>query len=715
METDPAEAANFRMMVDIEDRQIALPVFQSPLLDVLAWDAKSGVIVAANSRVQKSTGRSLRQLIKMKVYDLLPKDGATRLYRLLVAVRRRLSRQAVFRAEYRDAAGTWRSSRIHLHYLSGTRPTFVATIQNMSGFDAARTAATRAESILATALEALPDGFVLYDDQDRLVICNDRYREIYPESAPAMVKGASFKEILEYGLEQGQYVDAIGREADWLHARLSAHRRLNSTVEQRLSSGKWLRIVERSTRYGGRVGLRMDITELKRNQRMLEQAAFCDALTGLMNRRGLMDTLDVLQASLAPNERIAILHFDLDKFKSVNDAQGHAAGDFVLQHCADILREHVSDDSMVARAGGDEFIALMTLGPTDDDALRLAQDLVFAMSKPIRSEDRICSFGASVGLAYFDPAAGGSIETALTNADIALNAAKQDGRGLCRIFESKMREATLHHILMTQQIKAGITAHQFEPHYQPQINAMTGEIIGFEALIRWHHPDRGLVPAFEFLLAAERAGLMDQLDAVVLDRACFAVTQMMSWGLLQPRVSVNMSMAQILDPDITDKILQNVGAYGISPDNLRVELLESTLIEDESTVIIDNVHRLIQAGFAIELDDFGTGHSAIATLRKFAVSRIKIDRSLVQNISKDTELQVITGAIVELANRLGVRVLAEGVETQAEQEMINHLDCQYAQGYLHGRPMSLDDLKNWINQHRTSLKTAAYPQSSVLG
>lgn len=223
----------------------------------------------------------------------------------------------------------------------------------MSGFDAARTAATRAESILATALEALPDGFVLYDDQDRLVICNDRYREIYPESAPAMVKGASFKEILEYGLEQGQYVDAIGREVDWLHARLSAHRRLNSTVEQRLSSGKWLRIVERSTRDGGRVGLRMDITELKRNQRMLEQAAFCDSLTGLMNRRGLMDTLDVLQASLAPNERIAILHFDLDKFKSVNDAQGHAAGDFVLQHCADILREHVSDDSMVARAGGD--------------------------------------------------------------------------------------------------------------------------------------------------------------------------------------------------------------------------------------------------------------------------------------------------------------------------------------------------------------------------
>lgn len=146
-----------------------------------------------------------------------------------------------------------------------------------------------------------------------------------------------------------------------------------------------------------------------------------------------------------------------------------------------------------------------------------------------------------------------------------------------------------------------------------------------------------------------------------------------------------------------------------------MELLESTLIEDESTVIIDNVHRLIQAGFAIELDDFGTGHSAIATLRKFAVSRIKIDRSLVQNISKDTELQVITGAIVELANRLGVRVLAEGVETQAEQEMINHLGCQYAQGYLHGRPMPLDDLKNWINQHRTSLKTAAYPQSSVLG
>ncbi len=696
MQTDPTEAADFRMMVELEERRIALSTFQTPLLEIIAWDATTGAVVAANEAAQNGLGLQLRQLIKMNIGVLFDGLVGPRFDKFLNAVKRRKSQAAAFYAEFHDRIGGIQFLRVHLRFQYGGRPTFVATIQNMSGYDAARSAARHAEKMLATALESLPDGFVLFDENDRLVICNDRYRDIYPESAPAMVRGASFAEILRYGLEKGQYVEAIGREEDWLRARLAVHKTLNSTVEQRLSTGRWLRIVERTTPDGGRVGLRIDITEMKQNQRKLEQAACTDHLTGLLNRRGLMEALDVLTISLADNDRIAVLHCDLDKFKSVNDEQGHAAGDFVLQHCATILQDSVDSDAVVARVGGDEFIVLLVVEEDDRLATEFAQNLIVALGKPVQFHDRLCHVGASVGIAFFDPFRGAKIEATLTDADIALHEAKKSGKGRFRVFRNAMRDNALEHIQMTKQIKAGIEAGQFEPHFQPQVNSKTGEIIGFEALIRWQHPERGLVPAFQFILAAERSGLMDALDEVVLEQACQAVARMAEWGLSGSCVSVNLSIGQITAPDITERILHHVNVAGISPRNLRLELLESTLIDDDSSIIIDNVHRLIAAGFSVELDDFGTGHAAIATLRKFAVSRIKVDRSLVNGIAEDRELQVITGAIIGLADRLGVKVLAEGVETEAEQDMIQQLGCDSVQGYLHARPMPLEELEKWV-------------------
>ncbi len=696
METDPNETASFRMMVELEDRDLLQASFQTPLIETLAWDATTGKLVAANDAALAAIGLSLRELPRTEIATVLHGLSAPRINGFLARVKSRKNSCLTFRFNHHDRNGQLRRSRTLLRYQHEPRPTFVAHTQDISRYVAARTAALAAEETLTTAIDSLPDGFVLYDANDRLVICNDRYRKIYAASAPAMKKGATFREILQYGLDHGQYADGIGREEDWLAERLEAHKNLGDTVEQPLTNGQWLRIVERPTTDGGRVGLRIDITELKNHQALLEQNARTDHLTGLMNRRGLSDRLLALKQNSDPSLQIAVLHVDLDKFKAINDAQGHAAGDFVLRHCADILTAFSKDSQMVARVGGDEFIVLLPI-VQNLCAQAQASKLIRKLAAPISFQNRICNFGASIGISIFDPSSTDDIDGALTDADIALNVAKQTGRGVARVFEAEMRHDIVRQIQMGQLIRVGLQADQFEPFFQPQVDVQSRKIVGFESLIRWQHPERGLVPAFEFLPAAARAGLMDQLDHVVMQRSCSAIAQMIEWGVPNPRVSVNMSMAQLRDPQIGDQIQKYVHQFGVKPENLRIELLESTLLDERSSVIVNNVHHLIGLGFAVELDDFGTGHAAIATLRKFDVSRIKIDRSLVQDIDTDAELQEITGAIINLADRLDIKVLAEGVETESEQATLQTLGCHCAQGYLHARPMPLSQILPWID------------------
>lgn len=709
METDPNEAANFRMMLEMLDRNILQSTFDVPMVEVIAWDPKSSLIVAMNKTALGTNDITLRQAMQRSIFDLLPQIPQNRMARLLLKVRQRTKTEITFRLWFSAENGKSRLNRVVLRYIDEPKPTVVAFIQNITHHIQARKAATHAQEVLSTAIESLPDGFVLYDAHDRLVICNERYREIYRQSASAMREGTTFREILEYGLDRGQYANAIGREKQWLAERLSAHRVAALTVEQKLSTGEWLRIVERKTPDGGRVGLRIDITELKNNEAKLELNARTDHLTGLLNRRGLTEMLLKQTEDLKADERIAVLHVDLDKFKSINDAQGHEAGDFVLQHISQLLRKSALDPRCVARVGGDEFIVLIKSTWSNAEIIARGQDIISLVAVPFAYRDMLCNSGASIGIAFYDPKNTDGIDVALTDADIALNEAKLAGRGKCRLFEQKMRDGALQLIHLAQEIRAGIKAGEFEPFFQPQVDTQTGRILGFEALIRWRHPIRGLVPAFSFLPAAEKAGLMDALDNVVMDRSCAAAAEIAGWGLGSICISINMSMPQLRDPDILGRLLFYMDRHGISAQQLRIELLESTLLDDRSDIIIQNVHRLIAYGFLVELDDFGTGHAAIATLRKFAVSRIKIDRSLVKDIDTDEELQVITGAIINLADRLGIKALAEGVETQAEQDALQVLGCPVAQGYLHARPMALDQLRAWSQKFLNTKDGAAYP------
>lgn len=707
MITDPDLKATLQVAQATTERGLLRAAFDRADVAMIAIDEVTLRFVSANCLGLELLDIPMRSVIRMGVEDYVSRAQIKRLRRIGNWIKGRSSKTASLRMWDGDR---WQS--ITATYVISRQPTFLISIKE--NVDPAYSE-SEAISLLTTAIESLSDGFVLYDQDDRLVICNEKYKEIYEASADSMLPGATFESILRYGLDNAQYADGIGREEEWLHQRLQAHAAANSTVEQELSDGTWLRIVERTTKDGGRVGLRIDITELKEQQEKLRLAARTDNLTGALNRQGLYEDLAEISKTVGPDERVAILHIDLDKFKSINDAQGHLAGDFVLRHCVRILNNLDVDRKLVARVGGDEFIITMVTTQATEGVVGFAQRIIRSLSHPVTFQERPCNVGASIGIAFFHPCESTSMEEALTGADIALNNAKLTGCGVARVIEDSMRRDTLSMIQMAQQIRSGLQEAQFEPFYQPQIDTATGVITGFESLIRWRHPTMGMVPAFRFLEAAEWAGLMDELDRVIIDRSCFAASQIQSWGMRDMKVSINMSLGQLRDPGMLDRLLRYCELYAIKPTDLRIELLESILLDDRSTVITQNVQKFIENGIAVELDDFGTGHAAIATLRKFKVSRIKIDRSLVQNIDSDPELQVITGAIIELADRLEISPLAEGVETEAEQATLQDLGCTFAQGYLHAKPMPLAQLRAWITAHlarHSDARSAQKPASA---
>lgn len=694
MQTNPDQIAELSAMHEMMDRGLLMVAFEESGCQILVFDGETQRLIAANKRAQAALDGTMRSLQKRHITDFLTKIPQERINQFLTQLQKRGSYRASLRCELYGQGNTL--TDLLIRNVPGKKGSILVFIRDSSGITAAIKQANMAEDRLRTAIEGLTDGFILFDADDRLVMCNDRYKELYKESAPALVAGAKHEDILRYGLRNNQYTMVFGNEDEWVARQLAAFKNLSMSSEQRLNDGRWLRIVERPTADGGRVGLRSEITHLKDQQDELRRLSRTDDLTGLLNRRGLSNRIGLLAAGAAGQTRLAVLHIDLDRFKPINDLLGHNAGDFVLQHTAKILESGRPAPEVVARVGGDEFIIAMMTDKSDQTIMRYAKKLIHKLSHPITFRSQTCTIGASIGISFITQENAVAYEQHVAGADIALNHAKALGGGEALVFHPDMRAESIRRNEMAREIQKGIVNKEFAPYFQPQIDTEKNKIVGFEALIRWHHPVLGLVPAFQFLSVAQKSGMMDALDDIVMDRACAALKDLRAWGMDDPCVSINLSMGQISDPRILKRLKGHMRKYGVKSGSLRIELLESTLLDDRSSVILQNVKDLINAGFLVELDDFGTGHAAIATLRKFAVSQIKVDRSLVQNIDTDQELQVITAAVINLAKRLGINALAEGVETGPEQMTLQKMGCFFAQGYLHAKPMSLQDIRPWL-------------------
>lgn len=429
-----------------------------------------------------------------------------------------------------------------------------------------------------------------------------------------------------------------------------------------------------------------------------ESLAVTDQLTGLPNRRALQEYLMQKKTAASHAEPVAIMHIDLDNFKKVNDSMGHAAGDTALQHAANAMALHLEENDFLARLGGDEF-ALVLFGSHSEAALsKRAEQLIESVSVPFSHGGKRSCIAASIGIAAnssFDDAA---LDRCMINADLALYQAKHAGRGTYHFFTPTLRTQRQQKEDLENEIRFGLDAQQFEPFFQPQVEGRTGKIVGLEALVRWHHPTRGILTPYHFLEAAQDAKVMDLLDQYIMERTFGAFKSWLNDGLQIPQVSINLTGSRLLEVDLVETMLRAVSKAQLQSSMIGIEILESAMIDDASQQMMDNILRLAEAGFKLELDDFGTGHASISNLRNFKVDRIKIDRSFVKDVHLYPELSKITSAMIGLAHSLRIDALAEGVETPEERLVLNALGCDHFQGYGVSRPMPGAEIPLWIRR-----------------
>jgi diguanylate cyclase (GGDEF)-like protein len=697
----------------------------------------------------------------------------------------------------------------------------------------------KSRELLDGAIEAMSDGFVMWDEQDRLVTCNQRFRDLYRISAPFIRPGAKFEDIIRGGANLGQYPQAGDNIDEFVRETVEWHYGNQGLLERLLPDGRWVQIAERHNPAGGIVGIRTDITVLKQtmadlaaaNERanlaieevrtqnaalterdqalrvrnMLFAAALSNMSQGLLmvdsNRRLIVcnkrfhEIFHVSEASAYPgtttvalfraiegggglNARavgnihqkqeefaasqrsgvfvnaedetlalaisqrplpdggwiatyedvtdrqrsesrirfmahhddmtglpnrnlfrtklteaigrssdsqngLALLYIDLDKFKFVNDTLGHSAGDTLLKIVAQRLQGCVRDADIVARLGGDEFAVLHVARDLPMAAIVQAQRVIEVLGMPYQLCQRQIDLGVSIGIAV---ATGGSMDgdKLLVNADMALYQAKSRGRGTYSVFEPEM-ETTLHARLATEaELHVALERQQFEVFYQPLVNLSTDRLCGYEALLRWHHPVRGLVMPGQFIPLAEELGIIKSIGAWVLRQACADAVQFFNTA----KVAVNLSPIQLEDDNIVETVSAALSASGLDPAKLEIEITESALLNKGERTIAQ-LRRLHDLGVSIALDDFGTGYSSLSYLRSFPFDSIKIDRLFISEMATREDCTAIVRAIVDLAEKLGMTTTAEGVETDEQARLVRDLGCTTVQGYLFGRPQPI--------------------------
>ncbi|KQM38837.1 diguanylate cyclase [Sphingomonas sp. Leaf10] len=452
---------------------------------------------------------------------------------------------------------------------------------------------------------------------------------------------------------------------------------------RRLEQGDRYEVPVESDDEVGRLALsfnRMSLGIKQREQR-ISHLAFHDGLTDLPNRVFFQQSLDQAVArSRRLHEQVGVLCLDLDGFKSINDTFGHPVGDALLRHVAQLLLQ-IADGAMVARLGGDEFAIIVPEAGDLGRSRRLAQAIVDIFSEPLQVEDRMIATGTSIGISMY-PADGRDATALLKNADLALYRAKQEGRGKFRFFEQSLDEAARKRRQIETDLRVAIHNGQLQLAFQP-IVASDGEVIkGFEALLRWPHPERGMIPPVEFIPVAEETGLIIQVGEWVMHEACRVAA---TWPE-HVRVAVNVSPLQFRAQGFGSIVLQALSASGLAPNRLEIEITESVFLEGEMGVL-QILHMLRALGVRVALDDFGTGYSSLSYLRSFPFDKIKIDRSFVTNVASDVSAAAIVKAIVDLATALSMETTAEGVEDESQHAQLQAQGCSTLQGYLFSRPI----------------------------
>ena len=506
------------------------------------------------------------------------------------------------------------------------------------------------------------------------------------------VKGRNFVDIM---LPESAVVDV---EQIWkdLMAQTGGTISINENITKdgRVILCEWhnTSLIDESGNVIGAASIIQDITERKKAEEQMNHLAYYDYLTELPNRRLFIDRLQQAMKEAHRSEKlVALLFLDLDHFKKVNDSMGHEAGDLLLKKAAQRLTNCLRESDTVARLGGDEFAFVMPSVNHLDDVIIVAKQIIKTISKPFLIQDTELFITASIGITLY-PLDDDNADDLIRNSDTAMYHAKDKGRNNFQFYNHEMRIQVEEQLKLEEELRQALLHNEFVLFYQPKIDTENNSVVGMEALIRWQHPQRGLVAPDNFIGAAEETGLIIPIGKWVLQEACKQTQLLNSFGIVPIHVSVNLSVRQLEDPELVRLVEQTLKDTELSPALLDLEITESMLMSDMDKVI-QTLKDLSSLGVTISVDDFGTGHSSLTYLKQFPISTLKIDRSFISDIPEDKDDMSITIAIIQMANALGLKTVAEGVETKEQLAFLKQHECNLIQGYYFSKPIAFKEIE----------------------
>ncbi|MFC7738547.1 PAS domain S-box protein [Roseomonas sp. GCM10028921] len=686
--------------VALAEREAAFRLlFQSNPAPMWVYDSRTLRFLEVNDAAIQVYGWSREDFLEMTILDIRPAEDRDLARRS--AMERRSTRKVSGPWRHLDASGHERLVDVMSYTIEfAGRPAVLVNAWDVTNRVRTQEALRESEENYRYTVELSPQIPWIADADGQIIVISPRWEHLV---------GMTQEETLGMGwLAAIHPEDALRMEASWMRAMASSQP-LDVESRFRLKDGsfRWFRSRAAARRdETGRIvrwyGTDEDIHERKLAEQQIAHMAYHDPLTGLANRRLFYQELERALARLHAGKHLALHSIDLDQFKGVNDTLGHAAGDILLRKAADRLSGCVPEGSVVARLGGDEFAIIQTDLCGQENSTVLARRILEVLEESYQLNEQQAVTGASIGIALAS-GQGTTPEEVIRNADIALYRAKTDGRGTFRYFEPKMDEEVRRKQELRVGLRTSLDRGELDLHYQPLVGIQTGEVTCFEALLRWHRPDRGMVSPAEFIPLAEETGLIMQMGEWVLRTACREATR---WPDTV-RVAVNLSPIQFRNPGLLQVVADALADAGLPAGRLDLEITESVLLQDDQAnlTILRELSRL---GVRIALDDFGTGFSSLAYLLRFPFDKIKIDRSFVTGLPSGKEANAIIRAVVSMSRSLGISVTAEGVETAEQLDALRRLGCNHGQGYLFSRPVPAAEVVALTDQLRRTRGMVAW-------
>jgi len=656
-----------------------------------------GRFVEINIAFAEMTGYGRAELERLSYWDLTPPKYATEEARQL-EILRRTGRYGPYEKEYLRKDGMPIDVRLSGTLYEGEdgEKLILSVVEDISG----RKRAEAQLRLMASIFEHSGEAILISDRDNRIVAVNPAFTRLTGYAA-AEVIGRN-PSLLASGRttpeEYAQMWRALREHGVW-HGEVWDRRKDGGTYPKWLTISTLKNADGELTHY---IGSFTDISERKTAEERIRHLAHHDPLTGLSNRFHLQGRLEqALATARRDGRRLAVIFLDLDRFKIINDTLGHQVGDHLLIAVAHRLRACVRDSDIVARLGGDEFVVVLT--DVDGATARQVAD------KILRSLANAHSVGAhrlhatpSLGIAMF-PADGENVETLMKNADTAMYHAKTTGRNNAQFFTAAMNEAASARLALETSLRRAVERAEFELHYQPQVELASGRVVGVEALVRWRHPERGLVSPLTFIPLAEETGLIAPLGEWVLDQALRQLAAWRAAGSDGLRMAVNLSAHQLRDPSFAAGVAAALARHRVPAEWLELEITESVAMADPRATI-ELLEELRRMGVDLAIDDFGTGYSSLSYLKLLPIQRLKLDRSFVMDIERDPNDAAICSATIALAHSLGLGVVAEGVETEAQRDYLARLDCDILQGYLFSRPLPAAEAEAFLRHARRQVE-----------